>query len=149
MNCVFVYVIEGTGTTFCEYKFSYNRERQDGKELWILLSNRRQASNGIRCGEICKQWFPPDTQDLQYLQCVVLRGGLLFRYSFAQMRLTFSWKQIKAGERGSGTHLNAHWRRYNPFQKYRQQILSLSPNIINKKYCLRIWARWETRYLRH
>lgn len=64
------------------------------------------------------------TQDLRYLQCVVLKGGLFFRYSFAQMRLTFSWKQIKAGEQGSGTHLNAHWTRYNPFQKYRQYILS-------------------------
>ena len=73
------------------------------------------------------------TQDLQYLQCVVLKGGLFFRYSFAQMRLTFSWKQIKAGEQGSGTHLNAHWSRYNPFQKYRQQILSFESKYSRQK----------------
>ena len=48
------------------------------------------------------------TEDLQYLQCVVLKEGFFFRYSFVQMRLTFSRKQIKAGEQGSGTHLNAH-----------------------------------------
>jgi hypothetical protein len=39
------------------------------------------------------------TQDLQYLLSLVLKGGLFVRYSFAQMRLTFSRKQIRAVNR--------------------------------------------------
>ena len=77
MNCILVYSIEGTGTTFCEYKFSYNRERPGWEKNFESFSQAgdRQVTESAAVRSVNSGFRP--TQDLQYLQCVVLKGGTL------------------------------------------------------------------------
>jgi hypothetical protein len=134
MNLILVSYWRNQRPYFVNASILTTEKARMGNELSEFSQTDSQVTESAVVRSVNSGFRP--TQGLQYLQSVVLKGGLFFRYSFAQMRLTFSRKQIKAGEQGSGTHMHAHWRRYNPFQKHRQQIFSFDSKCSRQKYSL-------------